>query len=49
TGWALAFGQFLADVGRPAEARAYLLHAAHWGSLEAAAVLEELDGDPQDD
>jgi TPR repeat protein len=49
TGWALAFGQFLADVGRPAEARAYLLHAAHWGSLDAAAVLEELDGDPQDD
>ncbi|HEV7790577.1 MAG TPA: hypothetical protein VGP05_16340 [Pseudonocardia sp.] len=49
TGWALAFGQFLADVGRPAEARAYLLHAAHWGSPEAAAVLEELDGDPQDD
>jgi Tfp pilus assembly protein PilF len=49
TGWALAFGQFLADVGRPAEARAYLLHAAHWGSAEAAAVLEELDGDPQDD
>ena len=48
-GWALAFGQFLADVGRPDEARAYLRHAAHWGSLEAAAVLEELDGDPGDD
>jgi Tfp pilus assembly protein PilF len=48
-GWALAFGQFLADVGRPDEARAYLRHAAHWGSLEAAAALEELDGDPHDD
>ena len=49
SGWALAFGQFLADIGRPDEARAYLRHAAHWGSLEAAAVLEELDGDPADD
>lgn len=48
-GWALAFGQFLADQGRPSEARAYLRHAAHWGSDEAAAVLEELDGDPADD
>ena len=48
-GWALAYGQFLADVGRQDDARAYLRHAAHWGSLEAAAVLEELDGDPQDD
>jgi Tfp pilus assembly protein PilF len=49
SGWALAFGQFLADVGRPDEARAYLRHAAHWGSLEAAAILDELDGDPADD
>src|SRR5882724_7225661 len=49
SGWALAYGQFLADIGRPDEARAYLRHAAHWGSLEAAAVLEELDGDPADD
>lgn len=48
-GWALAFGQFLADTGRLEEARAYLRHAAHWGSPEAAATLEELDGDPQDD
>jgi len=48
-GWALAFGQFLADTGRPEEAREYLRHAAHWGSAEAAAALEELDGDPQDD
>jgi Tfp pilus assembly protein PilF len=48
-GWALAFGQFLADVGRPAEARAYLEHAAHWGSLEADHVLRELDGEFDDD
>lgn len=48
-GWALAFGRFLADVGRPAEARAYLEHAAHWGSVAASEALEELDGDPSDD
>jgi Tfp pilus assembly protein PilF len=48
-GWALAFGRFLADVGRPAEARAYLEHAAHWGSVAASEALEELDGDPNDD
>lgn len=48
-GWALAFGRFLAEMGRPDEARAYLEHAAHWGSSAAAEALEELDGDPQDD
>lgn len=48
-GWALAFGQFLADVGRPDEARAYLDHAAYWGSIEAVATLKELDGELDDD
>lgn len=48
-GWALAFGLFLADAGRPDEARAYLRHAAHWGSAAALDALEELDGDPTDD
>jgi Tfp pilus assembly protein PilF len=48
-GWADAFGQFLAEAGRIDEARAYLAHAAHWGSLEALATLNELDGDPDDD
>ncbi|WP_037079342.1 tetratricopeptide repeat protein [Pseudonocardia spinosispora] len=48
-GWALAYGQFLADVGRTSEARAYLEHAVHWGSLEAADIISELDGDLDDD
>jgi Tfp pilus assembly protein PilF len=48
-GWALAFGRFLAEARRVAEARAYLEHAAHWGSVAAAEALEELDGDPNDD
>jgi Tfp pilus assembly protein PilF len=48
-GWALAFGEFLADVGRPAEARAYLQHAAYWGSLEALTVLSDMDGELDDD
>jgi Tfp pilus assembly protein PilF len=48
-GWALAFGQFLGDVGRPDEARAYLEHAAYWGSLEAATALREMDGELDDD
>lgn len=48
-GWAVAYGQFLADVGRVAEARAYLEHAVHWGSLEAATIISELDGELDDD
>jgi Tfp pilus assembly protein PilF len=48
-GWALAFGLFLADVGRPDEARVYLDHAAYWGSLEAVAMLREMDGELDDD
>jgi Tfp pilus assembly protein PilF len=48
-GWALAFGQFLGDVGRPDEARAYLEHAAYWGSLEAATALRDMDGEFDDD
>jgi multidrug resistance efflux pump len=48
-GWALAFGEFLADMGRPAEARAYLQHAAYWGSLEALTVLSDMDGELDDD
>ena len=48
-GWALAFGRFLADVQRTEEARAYLEHAAYWGSLAAREALEALDGDPYDD
>jgi Tfp pilus assembly protein PilF len=48
-GWALVFGRFLAEVGRSSEARAYLEHAAHWGSVAAVEALEELDGYPDDD
>ncbi|HEY2204235.1 MAG TPA: hypothetical protein VGH99_07155 [Pseudonocardia sp.] len=48
-GWAWAFGQFLVATGRVGEARAYLRHAAYWGSIEARQALEDLDGDPQDD
>jgi Tfp pilus assembly protein PilF len=48
-GWALAFGTFLADVGRPDEARAYLVHAAYWGSVEAVMSLSEMDGELDDD
>jgi Tfp pilus assembly protein PilF len=48
-GWALAYGLFLADVGRPEEARVYLDHAAYWGSIEARAALSELDGELDDD
>ncbi len=48
--WALAYGQFLVDVGRPGEGRAYLEHAMRWGRPEAAALIEELDtGDRYDD
>jgi Tfp pilus assembly protein PilF len=47
--WGLAFGQFLAEVGRVEEARAYLRHAAHWGSEEAEELLLELDTDTQDE
>ena len=47
--WALTFGQFLAEVGRTEEARAYLRHAAHWGSEEAENLLLELDTDTQDE
>jgi tetratricopeptide (TPR) repeat protein len=48
-GWPAAYGRFLADVGQPEAARPYLEHAVRWGSQEAAAVLRELDGDPDDD
>jgi Tfp pilus assembly protein PilF len=47
--WALVFGQFLAEVGRTEEARAYLRHAAHWGSEDAENLLLELDTDTQDE
>jgi len=48
-GWALAYGLFLADVGRSGEARVYLDHAAYWGSVEAVAALREMDGELDDD
>ena len=38
----------LADI-RSSEARAYLEHAAHWGSVAAVEALAELDGYPDDD
>jgi Tfp pilus assembly protein PilF len=48
-GWALAYGLFLIDTGRPDEARGYLTHAAYWGSTGAVTALREMDGELDDD
>lgn len=44
-GWAYTMGRFLVDVGRLDDARAYLQVGTDAGDREAAALLEELDGD----
>lgn len=49
-GWAATMGRFLLDVGRPDEAREFLLVAADSGDRAAADTVAELDGlDPADD
>jgi len=44
-GWGYELGYFLSELGRDGEASAVLAHAAAWGDLDAAELLEELGAD----